>query len=321
EDVVLMVLDARNIPGTRSAAIERYKAAIKLDPNSAAAYYEMAYSYALMKEPKKAIKSANKVLKIGGDLSNQAYMLKANLLDDMGKTGKAFKTYEMALAENPDDYLMHFNYGLSLFRANRLAEAEMALLKGAQINPAHPSGHYLLGLMKADKQQPAQAVMALYYFLLIEPEGERAANAHQVLMRSIKGNMTKEENGDINIFLNPASLDGVFSPANTVISLLGITIDKVDEEEGIELSPSEKTAAKFETIFGTITELEAENPSEAEQIWLDLYVSFYEKLLEEEKHLKTASQLVQLNGDDEEVQEWLLGHQLEVQRLQTFVTN
>ena len=60
------------------AAIERYKEALKLDPNSASAYYEMAYSYALMGEAKKSIKSANKVIKIGGGLEGQAYMLKAN---------------------------------------------------------------------------------------------------------------------------------------------------------------------------------------------------------------------------------------------------
>ncbi|MEL6590305.1 MAG: tetratricopeptide repeat protein [Bacteroidota bacterium] len=301
------------------AAIARYKEAIKLDKNSALAYYELAYTYTAMGERKKAIKMADKVLKIEGGPDDQAYMLKANLLDDLGKTSKALSTYQTALRAYPEDFLMHFNYGVSLFRANRLAEAELALLKGAQLNPAHPSGHYLLGLMKAENDQPAQAVMALYYFLLVEPEGKRAENAHQILMACINGNATEGEDGSFNIMINSGSLNGVFAPANSLISLFGISIDKLDEETEIKLSESERIATKFKTIFGTLTELKAENPTPAEQIWLDLYVDFYRQLLEEESHLETASNLVQLQSEDETIAEWLLAHQLEVKRLQTFV--
>lgn len=301
------------------AAVERYKEAIKLDKSSAVAFYELAYTYAVMGERKKAIKMANKVLKLEGGPADQAYMLKANLLDDMGKSAKALATYQTALKAYPDNYLMHFNYGVSLFRTNRLEEAELALLKGAQLNPAHPSGHYLLGLMKAENDQAAQAVMALYYFLLIEPEGKRAQNAHQILMASLKGNVTEGEDGNFNITLNSTSLDGIFSPANSVISLLGLAVDKVDDETEVEMTEAQKNATKFKTVLGTLTELEAENPSPAEQIWLDLYVDFYHRLLEEETHLETASNLVQLQGEDETVAEWLLAHQLEVKRLQNFV--
>ncbi|MEM6346078.1 MAG: tetratricopeptide repeat protein [Bacteroidota bacterium] len=302
-----------------AAAIERYKEAIKLDPNSAAAYYEMAYSYALMGETKKSIKNANKVLKLGGSLEGQAYMLKANLLDDMGKTSKALKTYEIALAENPDDYLMHFNYGISLVRAQMLERGEIALLNGAQLNPSHPSGHYILGLIMTDKGEYAQAIMSLYYFLLLEPEGERADKAHELLMQNIVGNATKEEDGSINITLNALTATGTFATANTLISLLGAAADEINKEKGIERSPAQLNNDRFKNAFNYLMELDADNPTEAEQIWLDLYVDFYRKLLEEEQHLETASFLVQGPGDDDEVKEWLLGHQKEVQRLQTFV--
>lgn len=301
------------------AAIERYKSALKLDPNSAAAYYEMAYSYALMGEPKKAIKNTNKVIKLGGSLTGQAYMLKANLLDDIGKRAKAFQTYETALAADPDDFLMHFNYGVSLVRAQLYERGELALLNGAQLNPSHPSGHYILGLIMADKGQHAQAVMSLYYFLLLEPEGDRAEKAHQLLMQSISGNATEGEDGSINITLNALTMKGTFSTANTLISLLGATANKVNKEEGLDKTEAELNLDRFQNAFNYVMDLDAENPTEAEQIWLDLYVSFYERLLEAEEHLKTASYLVQGPGEDQEVADWLLGHQKEVQRLKTFI--
>lgn len=306
------------------AAIERYKQALKLDPNSSTAYYEMAYSYALMGKSKKAIKSANKVIKIGRGNEGQAYMLKANLLDDMGKTAQAIKTYEAGLANDPNDYLMHFNYGISLVRDQQLGLAELALLNGAQLNPSHPSGHYVLGLVMADQGQTAQAVMSLYYFLMMEPEGDRADNAHQLLIAETKGNATKGEDGSINITLGSLMNQGTFSSTNMLLDLVGAVggdIDKKIEEVGIEddLTETERNLNRFKSIFKTISEVEAKNPTEAEQIWLDFYVAFYKRLLSEEMHLETASYLVQGPGGEKEVEEWLLAHQKELNRLKVYL--
>ncbi|MEL7534488.1 MAG: hypothetical protein AAFN10_24490 [Bacteroidota bacterium] len=170
-----------------------------------------------------------------------------------------------------------------------------------------------------DQGQYAQAVMSLYYFLLLEPEGDRADKAHSLLMQSIVGNAEEGEDGSINITLSSLTMDGTFSAANLYISLLGAAADKINKEENQDKTQAELNHDRFEKAFSYLMEIEAENPTEAEQIWLDLYLGFYKKLLEEEKHLETASYLVQGPGEDKEVAEWLLGHQKEVQRLQTFV--
>ena len=103
--------------GQFEEAIAKYQEALKLKPDWGLALYEIALSYVSLEDQKQALKYASKALKIPGDHHLSSAMVKANVLDDMGKGKKAIKVYNDALAELGEHYLLYYNLALTHFRS------------------------------------------------------------------------------------------------------------------------------------------------------------------------------------------------------------
>ena len=79
--------------GNYEEAIETYKAALKIEPNSALVHYEISMTYMYAKDYKSSIKHSNKVIKLNDKYIVQAYNTKGSCLDYLGKSKKAIKLY------------------------------------------------------------------------------------------------------------------------------------------------------------------------------------------------------------------------------------
>jgi tetratricopeptide (TPR) repeat protein len=99
--------------GDFKGAIERYDRALELDKNNADALYEKAYSLSAMGDAKEAISICKKSIKARG--SKNAYGLLGNLYDETNEPKKALKTYNEGIKAYPDDYMLHFNKGITLY--------------------------------------------------------------------------------------------------------------------------------------------------------------------------------------------------------------
>lgn len=80
--------------GEYDKAIESYKKALKIDPNSPLVNYEIALSYFSNEDYKKAVKYSDAVLDEGSEYIQQAYVTKGSALDMMGKTKESIKVFE-----------------------------------------------------------------------------------------------------------------------------------------------------------------------------------------------------------------------------------
>lgn len=92
--------------GEYAKAIETYKKALEINPNSGLALYEMALTFFTIKDYQNAEIASKKAIDANDDHKMHAYMMLGNSLDMLGETKKAIKVYEKAMKDF-DNYLLY----------------------------------------------------------------------------------------------------------------------------------------------------------------------------------------------------------------------
>jgi tetratricopeptide (TPR) repeat protein len=259
--------------GQYKEAIELYEKAVALGDDTFRAYYEMGYSYYALKDYDKALEYCDRVIKGGKKYTKECYILKGNTLDDMGKSDKAIKVYEKGLKEFPDEYLLYFNVALSHFRLSQSDEAEAAFIRALEINPNHASSHFYLAKLSDTNGKRVPAILSLYYFLMLEPQGKRAEEAFPMLQDLLTKGTSKSGENEITISLDPNAMGGEFSTIEMLLSLnaaSSLTTENKDKPaEGLFV---ENTT----TLFAVL----GESSSGKKGFWWDFYAKFYSDLKE-----------------------------------------
>lgn len=93
----------------------------------------------------------------------------AGLLELTGEHHKAAKVYERAVAKNPKRIELLYSYSLSLYKNNRLDEAETNLKKIIKINPEFTLAHYNLGNIYYKKNQLYNALDSFNKAIKLNP--------------------------------------------------------------------------------------------------------------------------------------------------------
>ena len=82
--------------GEYDKAIDLYKQALNIDPNSDAANYEIAMTYMYAKDYENSIKYSDKVIELNKNNVLSAYITKGSSLDYLGKTDESIKRNTLA---------------------------------------------------------------------------------------------------------------------------------------------------------------------------------------------------------------------------------
>ncbi|WP_338790936.1 tetratricopeptide repeat protein (plasmid) [Bernardetia sp. Wsw4-3y2] len=290
--------------GKYEKALEKYEEALKLMPNSSVIYYEMALTYFHKEDYKMCVKYSDKVIKSKSKSTVPAYIIKGSSLDMMGKTDKSISFFEKVIKENPKNYLLHYNLALNYYKVGKLDKAEDNLIQAIGANPEHSSSHLMLGFIEYDKGRKIPSMMALNYFLLLEPNSARSEKAFEVLQKQLLANIKKGDNNEITISIG--GKDDEFAAIEMVMSLAQASnfmkpskeeIEKIvkEEMENEDTTTTEKvvimkdTPKTEEEIFRDNTQtffsfLDAKDKKE--NIWWTLYAPFLNQLGESE-HIDT----------------------------------
>lgn len=164
--------------GRYNDAISYYQQALKSNPSSMSATYEMSLSYLMLKDFDNALKYSTKV--INGNfkpLLVDAYCVKSSALSEMNKLDQAVKLLNEALERCGDEYLLHYNLGLSYFKAKNLKLSIFHLQKAIEIDTTHPSAFLLYAYVLSDSERWVQSFLAFHFFLLLEPNTDRSKDA------------------------------------------------------------------------------------------------------------------------------------------------
>ncbi|MDR2072967.1 MAG: tetratricopeptide repeat protein [Spirochaetaceae bacterium] len=263
--------------GDYETALEYYQRALELAPDHPVIYYEMAFSYISLGENETALELADKGLAAARarnmeELIPTLYDLKGSALDNLGRSNEAIDIYLTAINQyGASNTLLYYNLGLSYYRIEKRDEARDALVKGLLLNPNHPSSNYLLGRICIEGGEKTQAFYTLCYFLLLEPNTERAVEAYNTILYML--NRQEEAIGVRN--------NGTFTASDVVISL-SFTLDEANAEK----TDAEKIQAK---LYYIITSLEEQknngkiSRSQGDELWWDYYSPFLYRIAKSEK--------------------------------------
>ena len=127
--------------GQFALAIDRYTAAIELDPDLTAAYYNRANAYTRSGAFEKALADYNRALELqpnDPDALNNRGMLHLY----RGNYAAALADFDAALAVDPGDTTVMVNRGLAHLHGGDAAAALLDFLAAAGLDPDDPAAHY-----------------------------------------------------------------------------------------------------------------------------------------------------------------------------------
>lgn len=283
--------------GDYRSALEAYQHALYLNPKSSLANYEIAMTYSVLNEHDSALKYTDIVIGLNESSLIPAYIVKGNSLDALGKPEEAISTYKKALRRVGKHYLLYYNMGLTYFTLKDHESAKEALIDGIRNNPTHNSSHLLLGQLMYIMDQPVQSLLALYYFLLMEPNSNRSPGAYQLVTSQLTGNAEREGN-NINVIV-PVTNDKKedFSAAAMMLSMFG-ALNLSDENK--DQTPEEQFISNTRSFFKILGELKTKKNK---GLWWDFYIPFFYDLALSD-HLETYCYYIS-QSDNQNAITWL----------------
>lgn len=284
-------------------AIKTYEKALEIDPKSTLVNYEISLSYFNSKNYEKAIEYSDKVLKQKSKHMMQAYLTKGSSLDVLGKTKESIKLFEKAIKNEGSHYLLHYNLALNFYKIGKLDDAEEHVIKAIENNSNHASSHYMLANIHNYKGHTVQTLLALHYFLFLEPDSTRSIEAYMLLHDKFGGNVTKEKDKATTININLSSLgaESDFGAAELMIGMLEASknleenVGKTDDEMFIENTDS------FFTVMGELKKKKHKG------IWWTFYTTFFYELAKS-NHLPTYCHYINQSGNKDS-RKWIQDNQ------------
>jgi tetratricopeptide (TPR) repeat protein len=298
--------------GDYKGAIEQYNKALKIDKKSAVANYEISSTYFALKDYEKAIEYSDNIISNKLSYLDQAYILKGSALDLLDKPKEAIKVYKEAIKQFPISHLLYYNLAYTYYNSKEYKDAEEALQKALKIKPSHASSHLLLGFVMSDQGYRVQSLLALYNFLLLEPKGNRATSAYELLNSELKKGVKKDNEKSTTITLSNNGSDE-FRAAELMLSLL-------EASKGLEKNENKTEYELFsdntKSFFSVLGELKKDNKG----FWWNYYVDFFYTLTND-KHNEAFSYYISQSKNDEKINSWLKSNKNKVDALSKWYTN
>jgi len=159
-------------------AIDKYKAALQIDPDYQTANYEIANTLYSQEKYDDAIVYLNKVIKANKTEVPDAYNLLGNIYDDKKDVPRAIELYKKGITIDPAYQRLHFNLAVCYFRQDdKYNEAKDEVEIALRQEPEHSSCHLLYANIAYFQKKPMPAILGYARFLLRGPTSEKAATA------------------------------------------------------------------------------------------------------------------------------------------------
>lgn len=290
-----------NDQGKYAEAIEKYNEALKVDPNSLHADFEMGYTLFTSGKGKEAIPYMEKVVQSKNQMVGGAYDMLGSIYDDDKQYDKAIEMYTAGIKADPKYQRLYYNLSVSYTRQKKFAEAEANAIAAIKLDPTHASSRLSYAMACYGQNKRVPAIMGLCDFLLMETNTQRSANAYNVLKNLIKSGITKTDDTHTSINLNmQKDGDDDLNAAELSISLAVLSVS--NDSKSKNLSPTETLQAELKAIFGMVGEISARKKNK------DFFWTFYADyfyLLSKSDHMPVLTHIVALNENRDENLKWL----------------
>jgi predicted CXXCH cytochrome family protein len=167
----LAVLDENQ--GRPSEAVQRYLAALKLDPDFTPARLNLARLYSTIGQPQDAERILREGVARMPDQGDLHYSL-GLLLAEQRRLAEAIAALADAARLLPDRPRVHYNFALALQQAGRRPEAELALLKAQSLAPGDRSIAYALAVFYSQDRRWFLAIPWAEKLVALDPVDPQA---------------------------------------------------------------------------------------------------------------------------------------------------
>ena len=278
-------------------AIKKYQAALEIEPLNVLAHYELSYSYMESGKWEEALYHSKQVIRENKDYWLEAVMVNGAALDNLGESKKAIKLYLKALKRKPNNYLLNYNLGISLFSEEDYVSAERAVQKAILNNRKHTSSHLLLANIKMQQGQRLKSALSLYFFLLYEQDSDRSVEAWDQL-QVIWLSAAIKNKGAIAIKTNPKALSSGMGGGE--IAMGAIASNFMMDEEAKTIKEPHKFVDKTQKLFSILNETKNDDLGFWEIVYLDHF-----NALSDQGHIESFAYFISNCKYKPEVLTWI----------------
>lgn len=171
--------------GKFDESIKLLEEAQKLDPDDINYPYELAYTYYLKKDYKKAAKIAESLL-THKNVNDRVYQLLGNAYDILEKTDKAIETYEAGIKKFPNSGNLYLEMGVVQMGKKEYNKALYCYEKGIEVAPKFPSNYYWAAKFYLSSDEEVWGMIYGELFMNIERNSKRTAEISKLLYDTYK---------------------------------------------------------------------------------------------------------------------------------------
>lgn len=255
-------------------AIDLYTQALKKKPDNLKLINKAASAYLLKGDTKHAILFSDKVLESENEYRLEAFLIKGTALDTEEQHTACIETFKAGIKEFGYHPLLSYNLAFNYYKNKEVDETISILERSIYRTPAHAASHLLLANALLKQNKRPEALLALYYFLLLEPNTERSATAFSTILDIYASTITTTENNEIEIVMD-LSAATQFANINLLLSLLA---NQQFSETNKNKTGLDRYLDFSAAIFGILTPDPAKMDNYS--IWWDIYIPFFSALKE-----------------------------------------
>jgi Flp pilus assembly protein TadD len=153
----------------RSEAFAEYREAIRLQPDYAAAHYNLGNTLRDQGKLLEAIAALREAIRLQPGYA-EAHNNLGLALHDQGKVSEAVAEYREAIRLQPDYAAAHYNLGIVLAGQGKRAEAIVAFREATRLRPDDAQAHHNLGLALHGQGKRAEAVAEYRAAIRLQPD-------------------------------------------------------------------------------------------------------------------------------------------------------
>lgn len=299
--------------GKYQDAIALYQGILTEYPNDFTTHYELAMSYMAIKDYPNSTKHCDIVIESNFEEKDLAYLLKGAMLDYSGKPNEALQVFRDGIKHNPENHRLHYSVALTSFNQKLYGDAEKALHNAIEIDPFHASSHMLLTYVNYTLEERVKTLLSAYFFLLLEPQGNRANQVFPMLEEMHQKGVSKEGDKNISVQLKSNFDKDEFGTVEMFLGLSQANLLSNDKNK----TDYELFAERGSLLFSILGDQKKDKTG----FYWNFYVDFYKQLTKEIYLKQVFFNRIYTFKNLEENISWLNKHDSDVEKFFFWLEN
>ena len=286
-------------------ALVEYRKLHAQEKSSPVLNYEMAAAHFYLQNYSQSKKFAKAAMKTKSESGVQAAVLLGAIYDELNQPKKSLKVYKRATDDYGDYYLLWYNYGVTANGMGSYNLAAEAFGKAATNRLDHGSSHLALGTVYTQLNRRAEALLSLHFFLLLEPQGDRATMAWNTIEGLWEQGVSQQAGGDIELQLGVDHDINAIPGSEMIISTLQAAhISGMHDGEEAALLP------RFQKLVAFVAKADF---GDRNDIYTNYYIPFFDRIANSEHYTAFAHYVLQQRSA--ESARWVVEHTDELEDL------